>query len=323
MERLVAIGDLHGDFEKTKRAFRLAGLTDRDHRWIGGTTVCVQVGDQLDRGDHEIPVVYFLERLEQEAAESGGALYVMNGNHETMNIGGRFRYATPKALTDFARWNILQTVGQSLKRKCACSIGHSETGDVNGYPRNDSPTAGALARWAALRTGGPFTTRFMARHPTVLQIGSTVFAHGGLLPSHLDVGPDGINRGTQKWMTGEVPKPPPYLTGRNAIVWARQYSREDQDDCECETLKEVLARLPGAERMIVGHTIQPHGINSACDGQVIRIDVGMSQGCVDGDVQVLEILKDQEIRVLQYDGLGRTRIQDVRQTQTMLQALFT
>lgn len=37
-------GDLHGDFKKTQRAFRLAGLIDADDRWIGGNTVCVQVG---------------------------------------------------------------------------------------------------------------------------------------------------------------------------------------------------------------------------------------------------------------------------------------
>lgn len=42
-ERLVAIGDLHGDFGKARRAFRLAGLTDAEDRWIGGSSVCVQV----------------------------------------------------------------------------------------------------------------------------------------------------------------------------------------------------------------------------------------------------------------------------------------
>ncbi len=41
--RLVAIGDLHGDLGKTRRAFRLGGLTDANDRWIGGTTTAVQV----------------------------------------------------------------------------------------------------------------------------------------------------------------------------------------------------------------------------------------------------------------------------------------
>ena len=42
------------------------------------------------------------------------------------------------------------------------------------------------------------------------------------------------------------------------------------------------AGLPGAARMVVGHTIQSGGINSACEGRVLRVDVGLSKGCGDG-----------------------------------------
>ena len=49
--------------------------------------------------------------------------------------------------------------------------------------------------------------------------------------------------------------------------------------------------VPGAKRMVMGHTIQS-GINAACDGQAIRIDVGMSRGCGNGSVEVLEIRDD-------------------------------
>ena len=93
--RLVAIGDLHGDLMKTKRALRLAGLMDDKERWCGGQTVAVQVGDILDRGDQELQIFYLLERLQVEAKAVGGALYVLNGNHETMNVSNNHRYATP------------------------------------------------------------------------------------------------------------------------------------------------------------------------------------------------------------------------------------
>lgn len=36
----------------------------------------------------------------------------------------------------------------------------------------------------------------------------------------------------------------------------------------------------------VGHTIQDRGINGACGGQVLRVDVGLSAGCGNGEVQV-------------------------------------
>lgn len=48
-ERLIAIGDLHGDYDKTRRAFRTAGLIDEDGQWSGGTSTVVQVSNYEDR----------------------------------------------------------------------------------------------------------------------------------------------------------------------------------------------------------------------------------------------------------------------------------
>ena len=103
VERLVAIGDVHGDLDKTREAFRAARLTNERDEWIGGTATCVQVGDQLDRGKDEVAILHFLERLRTEARNAGGELIVMNGNHETLNVAGRYRYALTAGSADFAR----------------------------------------------------------------------------------------------------------------------------------------------------------------------------------------------------------------------------
>ena len=48
-----------------------------------------------------------------------------------------------------------------------------------------------------LVSAGHIAQGFFARHHMVLQIGSTVFVHGGILPSHADYGLERINRCAQ------------------------------------------------------------------------------------------------------------------------------
>lgn len=80
-KRVIAIGDLHGDLDKAKESFRIGGLIDDHDQWIGGKTVVVQVGDLLDRGDREVELLYWLERIAKKAKQHGGAVHVINGNH--------------------------------------------------------------------------------------------------------------------------------------------------------------------------------------------------------------------------------------------------
>jgi hypothetical protein len=87
-------------------------------------------------------------------------------------------------------------------------------------------------------------------------------------------------------LRGTAADKPKFLSGRNALVWSRHYSAHDGGRCDCEQLGQVLGRIPGAARMVVGHTIQEGGITSACQGRVLRIDVGLSRGCGDGSPEV-------------------------------------
>lgn len=291
-KRLVAIGDLHGDIVKTRAALRIGGLIDASDHWVGGTTVAVQVGDQLDRGPSEIHICLLLERLKQEAAAVGGRFVSMNGNHETMNAYGDFRYAGA-GYAEFNRWKVMYQLGQRWKRGC----------ELKTHPLLPAPdTCPPLkaARWQALQCGGPITRRFLAPQSTVVMVGSSLFAHGGILPEHIDAGVDHINREVQEWMLAPhgTFRPPAFIKGRNSIVWSRHFGHRDEHECDCPLLREVLAKA-GAARLVVGHTIQDDGINAACDGTVYRIDVGMSDGCGGGKPQVLEIVDDEVVRILQ------------------------
>ena len=48
--------------------------------------------------------------------------------------------------------------------------------------------------WEDARCNYVHSRRFFARHPVVLQIGSNLFVHGGLLPDHAALGLEHINR---------------------------------------------------------------------------------------------------------------------------------
>ncbi|KAJ7529086.1 hypothetical protein O6H91_15G033600 [Diphasiastrum complanatum] len=295
-ERLVAIGDIHGDLEKAKEALRIADLIDSKDHWIGGKTVVVQVGDLLDRGGQELKVIYLLERLKSEAKQAGGDVHIMNGNHEIMNMEGDFRFVTKEGMEEFKNWAHWYNMGEVMKGRCQGL--QKQPDPFWSIPKEYSEAA--RARLAALGPGGPIATRFLAQHPMVLMVGGNVFVHGGLLPSHVHHGLERLNWEVREWMMGKRGRrAPSYLHGKDALVWVRRYSLPKESTCECDLLKQSLGAIGGAERMVVGHTIQEKlGINGACSNQVIRIDVGMSRGCDNASPEVLEIRNDSELRVL-------------------------
>ncbi|KAL5724493.1 Synaptotagmin-like protein 2 [Ranunculus cassubicifolius] len=297
--RLVAIGDLHGDLTKSKQALRIAGLIDDSDRWTGENTTLVQVGDVLDRGGDEIKILYFLEKLKREALRCGGSVVTMIGNHEVMNVDGDFRFVAPSALSEFKNWADWFQIGVSMKTLCAgCPVpSNIFQGIPNSFPRiRKDFHQGFRARVAALRPNGPISTRFLSGNSTVLVVGESVFVHGGLLEEHVNYGLDRINEEMKDWINGLKGRfSPGFARGKNSMVWLRNFSDKV---CDCASLQHVLATIPGAKRMIMGHTIQETGINGVCDNSAIRIDVGMSKGCGNGYPEVLEIIGNSRLRIL-------------------------
>ena len=285
--RIVAIGDVHGDFEATRSALRLAGAIDERDRWIGGDLIVVQTGDQLDRGDGERAILDLFEKLRVESSEAGGAFHALLGNHELMNARGDLRYVTEGGFADF-----VDVVGydprdslQVWDRETA-TFGPGTLADFEPYQR---------ARMAALMPGGPYAVQ-LAQQQVILEIGDNVFVHGGVLPEHVAYGIDRINDAAQAWLRGEA-ELPPVLSGSESPQWTRLYS-SDPDSAACGVLEEALGALR-AKRMIMGHSRQP-GIASACGERAWRIDVGMAS-YYGGSVEVLEIVGDS-VRVITAGG---------------------
>jgi len=265
VERLIAIGDVHGDVSALRAALRLGGAIDDAGKWIGAKLVVVQTGDQLDRGDDEPQILDLFQRLRGEAQAAGGAVHVLNGNHEVMNVQADFRYVTPDGFHDFSGGH-----PDALHAQLTAELAPERRG-----------------RTAAFLPGGEMAVRLSVQ-PVVLQVGGNVFVHGGVLERHVRYGLGHINQETRDWMTGPPTKEAPAsLSNQRAPIWVRDYSDGTPAPESCAELTRVLGAL-SAQRMVVGHTVQQQGINSACDGKVWRIDVGLSR-FYGGKPSVLEI----------------------------------
>ncbi|MCB1731466.1 MAG: metallophosphoesterase, partial [Halieaceae bacterium] len=95
VERVAVIPDVHGAYDALTDLLMAAGLVDAQLRWSGGATHVVSLGDLLDRGADSRKVMDLLMRLQDEAAQQGGRVHVVAGNHETMNLLGDLRYVAP------------------------------------------------------------------------------------------------------------------------------------------------------------------------------------------------------------------------------------
>ena len=248
---------------------------DGEPKWTGGDTVVVQLGDVLDRGSVEIGILKLLYSLDEQARAHGGAVYMLNGNHESLNVCGDFRYVTPGAFI--------------------------ESAVEFGIPRDQALRSwdGCIQARAALFLPGGRVARMMSRNPTVLIVNDTAFAHGGLLPAHTQYGIERMNAEVAAWMrrdeTADGFASPPFLAmgdGRS-VMWNRQLSVEKWpnplDRLHASALVGQALRDVGAKRLVVGHTPQLRGANAECDGMVWRVDVGMSSGVLNAPVAVLEI----------------------------------
>ena len=260
--RLIAIGDVHGDLDAFQSALRAADAIDADAHWSGGGLFVVQTGDLLDRGDQERDILDFVDRVEDEASAAGGHFLVLIGNHELMNAQGDFRYVTPggyHAFDSFAR-------------------------EARG-PLYDAIPERARGRVVAFHPGGPYA-RMLATHATIVRVGDTLFLHGGALARYVESeGIDEINDAARAFFLGEASLSPA-LTAEDGPVWYRGFASGDDTEM-CARLDDALAAAH-AQRMVIGHTKQPHGISFACEGHVARIDVGLAR-IYDGPIEVLEI----------------------------------
>ena len=198
-ETVVAIGDVHGDFDDFVSLLQHTGLIDAQHHWTGNKATLVQVGDLLDRGPKPREVMDLMMALEKEAPKAGGRVVSLLGNHEMMNIMGDLRYVTPQNYASFADGNSEDRRKSAYQQYVKWRSNHSaliaelpqpmEITEAEWMARHP---AGFIEQREALSPNGSYG-KWLREHSAVAKIGDAIFLHGGIHPNEAHLKLDTIN----------------------------------------------------------------------------------------------------------------------------------
>lgn len=155
--RIVIIGDIHGDIRRFKDILIDAKIINKNIEWIAEpkNTIVVQMGDQVDSINRDrtleewevlpdIEMIYFTNLLNKIALSKGGRVISLIGNHELMNTIGNYSYVSDKSLKD-------------------------------NYKRQE-----------LFKPGGTLSA-ILSQRPLVVKIGQLLFCHAGLTLEHLNI----------------------------------------------------------------------------------------------------------------------------------------
>lgn len=283
-ERIVAIGDLHGDFEAWDETAQAAGLIDEDGIWRGGETVLVQLGDLTDRGPDSLKIIRHLQRLTQQADKAGGQVIVLLGNHEAMNVTGDLRYVHPGEYEAFrdrnskrrrdATWRANR---EQIEAAYAALEPPFEAKDAKKRWYAQTPL-GMLEHRKAWKPGGELA-EWAATLPAVVKVGDTLFVHGGLSIERGLRQIGDINAAIRSALAADQTTDQSALDDPLGPLWYRGNVMRSEAEVPRAALPEELAQVlawHGAARMVVGHTPSLEGIATSENGRVIRVDTGSS-----------------------------------------------
>lgn len=297
-ERIVAIGDLHGDFQAWRRIAGAAGLIDRRGHWTGGRAVLVQMGDIPDRGPDSLAIMRDMMRLEREAARAGGRVIGLVGNHEAMNMIGDLRYVHPGEYAAFAtprseqlRARAYQANRQRIEAHYRARTPEMSARDIRRAWLDDTPP-GKLEHRAAWGPEGELG-RWVRRNPAVVKIGDTLFVHAGISAAYASTGIEEINRRTAAALAEADEAPQAIINDPAGPLWYRGLVVREPEGVTyampAEEELDLALRSMGARRMVVGHTPSLDGIAVRQGGRLIQVDTGISS-YYGGKLTYLEII---------------------------------
>lgn len=188
-QRVIAVGDIHGDFNALVSILKKVAVIDDQMNWIGGDTILVQTGDMTDRGFEVRQVFDLMMALEKQAPAQGGQVHVLLGNHEAMNLSLFLRDVAPESYAAFAGPNAEKLRKSAygrfvkLRRKSDALMGLQAPRFSKAFKEEwfQRRPPGYLEYIDAIGPEGVYG-KWLREKNAVLRVGHTVFLHAGLDP---------------------------------------------------------------------------------------------------------------------------------------------
>lgn len=277
LERIVAIGDLHGDFGQYEKLLKLNNLVDDRLHWQGSRTHLVQLGDVPDRGADSLQIIRHLMQLQKEASRAGGVVHALIGNHEAMNVLGDLRYVSPGEFATLVTRKSVRLQKDYLAKVLAYRI-RNDPALANDQPalldelKKQYPP-GYVEHRVLWQPGGDIA-KWVAGNPAVIRINRTLFCHGGINP-HTDLLPiDDINSTISAILGNPGAAPDNLATREDGPLWYRGLTDSDETT-DIEAVDRMLA-FYDVDRIVIAHTPTKGQIVARFGGKVIMADTGIS-----------------------------------------------
>lgn len=280
VDRIVVLGDVHGDYERMRQILEVAGVIDRRGRWQGGRSHLVQLGDLPDRGPRSFEAGEFLRKLARAAKRKGGAVHVLVGNHEAMNVYGDLRYVDPGEFEEFRTRDSQRYLEMVYQDEVAFIKANNPEekwpafDDAFKRKWMESRPPGWVEHRLSWEAGGE-TNKWVHSRPAVIRIGETLFLHGGLGPAYVDWSLGEINRAVSEALANPANYRESILRQEDGPLWYRGLALGDE--AEEEAHLEALLQRHGAKRIVLGHTVTGGIILPRFAGRVLLADVGLSR----------------------------------------------
>lgn len=272
VQRIVAVGDIHGGFNEFVAVLRQAGVIDAENKWSGGSTHLVQVGDVLDRGADSRKALDLLAALEGPAKRAKGRVHALLGNHEAMNMYGDLRYVAPGEFEAFA------TPGSAEQRERAYKKMADPIRKANSSYRQEWERLHPLG-WVEHRQAFAPDGRYgkvLVERNAALKINDNLFVHAGISPKFAAMPLHEINEKTRTELKDFSLLKGGFVMDEDGPFWYRGLATEPEATLAGHV--DTVLKNFGVQRIVLGHTPTQGAIMPRFGGRVLLIDVGLAPG---------------------------------------------